>query len=228
MVEAAKSVADMAEALRPIVDERGSPGSGIVRQGTPVLQPTDERRRTGSHYTPRSLTQPIVQHALEPAFERIGARRDAGGSAGTEGLRPGHGVWRVPGRGVPAIGDPTDRRMGAISSAASTDPGGRRTRICWRDDWWRSAACMAWTVTRWPSIWRGCRYRLATLARDHEFTFLDHALKSGDSLVGLTARQIGGLRWKDEQSDVAPFDGFLRDRIAAGHRRPACDPGGAG
>jgi hypothetical protein len=54
---------------------------------------------------------------------------------------------------------------------------------------------------------------LATLARDHEFTFLDHALKSGDSLVGLTARQIAGLRWKDEQSDVAPFDGFLRDRV---------------
>ena len=27
---------------------------------------------------------------------------------------------------------------------------------------------------------------LATLARDHEFTFLDHALKCGDSLVGLT------------------------------------------
>ena len=31
---------------------------------------------------------------------------------------------------------------------------------------------------------------LATLARDHEFTFLDHALKCGDSLVGLDARQI--------------------------------------
>ena len=54
---------------------------------------------------------------------------------------------------------------------------------------------------------------LATLARDHEFTFLDHALKSGDSLVGLTARQIAGLRWQDGQSDVAPFDGFLRERI---------------
>ena len=40
--------------------------------GTPLLQPTDERRRTGSHYTPRSLTEPIVRHALEPAFERIG------------------------------------------------------------------------------------------------------------------------------------------------------------
>ena len=37
----------------------------------PLLQPTDERRRTGSHYTPRSLTAPIVQHALEPAFGGI-------------------------------------------------------------------------------------------------------------------------------------------------------------
>ena len=26
---------------------------------------------------------------------------------------------------------------------------------------------------------------LATLARDHEFTFLDHALRHGDSLLGL-------------------------------------------
>ena len=32
-------------------------------------------------------------------------------------------------------------------------------------------------------------------------------------MAGLTARQIGGPRWKDEQSDVAPFDGLLRDRV---------------
>jgi len=37
---------------------------------------------------------------------------------------------------------------------------------------------------------------LATLARDHEFTFLDHALKCGDSLVGLSRRQIGALTWE--------------------------------
>jgi Putative RNA methylase family UPF0020 len=36
---------------------------------------------------------------------------------------------------------------------------------------------------------------LATLARDHEFTFLDHALKCGDSLVGLTATQIAATHW---------------------------------
>ncbi len=38
---------------------------------------------------------------------------------------------------------------------------------------------------------------LATLARDHEFTFLDHALKCGDSLVGLTDAQIQAEDWPD-------------------------------
>jgi hypothetical protein len=47
-------------------------GDETVEAGTPILQPSDERRRTGSHYTPRSLTEPIVRHALDPAFERVG------------------------------------------------------------------------------------------------------------------------------------------------------------
>ena len=59
-VEAATGVEDLAAALDGIVDERGSPGGAIAPAGTPILQPTDERRRTGSHYTPRSLTEPIV------------------------------------------------------------------------------------------------------------------------------------------------------------------------
>jgi len=69
---AAKDTVDVKEALRPIVDERGSPGGALSPPGSPLLQPTDERRRTGSHYTPRSLTAPIVEHALEPAFARLG------------------------------------------------------------------------------------------------------------------------------------------------------------
>jgi hypothetical protein len=36
---------------------------------------------------------------------------------------------------------------------------------------------------------------LATLARDHEFTFLGHALKCGDSLVGLITAQIAATHW---------------------------------
>ena len=36
---------------------------------------------------------------------------------------------------------------------------------------------------------------LATLAKDHPFTFLDHALRSGDSLVGLSRKQITAFHW---------------------------------
>ena len=212
VVEAAKSVADMAEALRPIVDERGSPGSGIVQQGTPVLQPTDERRRTGSHYTPRSLTQPIVQHALEPAFERIGADATPEAVLALKVCDPamGSGAFLVE----------ACRQLATRLIAAWARYPAQRPPIPVDEDEDLLARRLVaqrclYGVDRNPlavdlarlSLW------LATLARDHEFTFLDHALKSGDSLVGLTARQIGGLRWKDEQSDVAPFDGFLRDRV---------------
>ena len=40
-----------------------TPGSVYVTQG-------DDRRSTGTHYTPRSLTEPIVQHALDPLVYR--------------------------------------------------------------------------------------------------------------------------------------------------------------
>src|SRR5690606_16788946 len=45
---------------------------------------------------------------------------------------------------------------------------------------------------------------LAPLAKDHPFTFLDHALRYGDTLVGLTKAQILGFHWKpSKQQDFA-------------------------
>ena len=37
---------------------------------------------------------------------------------------------------------------------------------------------------------------LATLAKDEPLTFVDHALRDGDSLVGLTKPQIAAFTWK--------------------------------
>ena len=55
---------------------------------------------------------------------------------------------------------------------------------------------------------------LATLARDHEFTFLDHALKCGDSLVGLTRAQITRLHW-DFGKGLPFFGALVRERFEA-------------
>jgi len=40
---------------------------------------------------------------------------------------------------------------------------------------------------------------LATLAKDHPFTFLDHSLRAGDSLVGLTRKQIAAFHWNPSE-----------------------------
>ena len=50
----------------------------LVPQGAMVLQPSEERRRSGSHYTPRELTEPIVRTTLEPILGRLqGEEREA-------------------------------------------------------------------------------------------------------------------------------------------------------
>lgn len=43
-----------------------------VPAGTMLLMPTDERRKSGSHYTPRTLTEPIVRKGLEPILKQLG------------------------------------------------------------------------------------------------------------------------------------------------------------
>ena len=39
---------------------------------------------------------------------------------------------------------------------------------------------------------------LVTFAKDHEFTFVDHALRHGDSLTGLSLAQIQALHWRED------------------------------
>jgi hypothetical protein len=56
---------------------------------------------------------------------------------------------------------------------------------------------------------------LATLARDHEFTFLDHAIKCGDSLVGLSKAQINATHW-----DTSKPPTFV-SKLVADHLREA-------
>ena len=187
-VEEAKTVEDLVAALDGMVDERGSPKKRVAASGTPILQPTGERRRTGSHYTPRSLTAPIVKYALEPAFDRLGpdATPDqvlelkvcdpamGSGAFLVEACRAWASVWSRPGR--------AGRRRGPTIPADEDEELHARRLVAQRCLYGVDKNPRAVDLAR-LSLW------LATLARDHEFTFLDHALKCGDSLVGLTRRR---------------------------------------
>ena len=190
----ADSVAALAAALGQIADERGSPRGEVAPAGTPILQPTDERRRTGSHYTPRSLTAPIVTHALEPAFAKLGAEATPEAVLSLKVCDPacGSGAFLVE----------ATRQIGArLVQAWEHHPLLKPNIPADEDDDLHARRLVAqrciYGVDRNPmatdlaklSLW------LATLARDHEFSFLDHVLKSGDSLVGLSKQQLSGGSW---------------------------------
>jgi hypothetical protein len=210
---AATGAAGVIAALRPIVDERGSPGGHITPPGTPLLQPTDERRRTGSFYTPRSLTGPIVQHALEPAFARLGpdARPEAVLDLKVCDPAMGSGAFLV--EACRALGE-------RLVQAWTRWPETRPTIPADEDEHLHARRLVAqrclYGVDKNPravdlarlSLW------LATLAREHEFTFLDHALKCGDSLVGLTTAQIAATHWDTSKPGLPLFRNVVRDRAA--------------
>ena len=61
-------------ALDSVIDRNATPD--LVPTGAMVLQPSEERRRSGSHYTPRELTEPIVRAALAPILDRLRAEAD--------------------------------------------------------------------------------------------------------------------------------------------------------
>ncbi len=118
----ARTEADLVAALDRMIDRRLTPAP--VPAGSLVFQPSPERRRTGSHYTPQTLTGPIVTKALEPILRPTGAEPDTGRPAGIEDLRSGHGLGRVPGRGDAAARPTAGRRLEPSRESAS-DPGRR-------------------------------------------------------------------------------------------------------
>ena len=73
-VREADTVEALHAALDPVIDRRATPD--LAPAGAMVLQPSEERRRSGSHYTPRELTEPIVRTTLEPILDRLRAEPD--------------------------------------------------------------------------------------------------------------------------------------------------------
>lgn len=187
----AETVPALAAALERIQDRDASPA--ILQTGVPVLQPTEARRKSGSHYTPRSLTAPIVETALKPHFLRLGDNAAPEAILGLRVLDPAMGsgaflveacrqladalvlTWQLH-RSTPALAPDEDATIHARRLVAQ--------RCLYGVDRNRMAVDLARV-----SLW------LATLARDHEFTFLDHALRWGDSLLGLSLSRIADLSW---------------------------------
>ncbi len=209
-----EGVAGLEAALAAVVDPRAAPRGAVVSAGTPILQPTDERRRTGSHYTPRAMTEPIVGHALAPALARIGAGATPGDVLDLKVCDPavGSGAFLVE----------ACRQLGArLVEAWERWPAQRPTIPADEDDLLHAKRLVAQHclrgVDRNPlaldlaklSLW------LETLASRHEFTFLDHVLRAGDSLVGLPNPKIMAVTWGKMSGQHTFVEQIVRDGIRA-------------
>jgi hypothetical protein len=180
-VKDAKTVEDLVAGMGQRVSKRTP---DLLSVGSFYLQPTEERRRSGSHYTPRSLTLPIVETTLEPVLAQLGDCPTAEQILALRicDLAMGSGAFLVE-----VCRQLAERLVEAWGREEATEGPGdllvARRRLAQR--------CL-YGVDRNPfavnlaklSLW------LVTLSKDSPFTFLDHALKCGDSLVGLSGKQI--------------------------------------
>ena len=215
-LRAAETVEDLHAALDRVQDKDATPD--LVPAGALVLQPNEERRRSGSHYTPRELTEPIVRHTLAPILER---------------LRGEHGRAPTPAQILdlkvcdPAMGSgaflvETCRQLADALIDAWSAHGEMPVIPPDEDEVIHARRLVAqkclYGIDRNPmavdlakvSLW------LSTLARDHPLTFVDHAFRHGDSLVGLSRRQIEAFHWvRDAQPLQKGIEvGWVREHMA--------------
>lgn len=207
------------------------PGNVFVTAGT-------DRRSTGTHYTPRSLTEPIVQYTLEPLVY-VGP---AEGNPKEEWkLKPAKELLDLKicdmacGSGaflVQAARYMSERVLEAWEEAKQANPstpgitpeglpsmGRTNESLIPEDAAERKTYAMRliaqrclYGVDKNPlavemaklSLW------LLTVAKDKPFEFLDHSIRSGDSLVGLhNIDQLRHYSLKPEAEDAVLFKGPL-------------------
>ncbi|MCT7960651.1 restriction endonuclease [Laspinema sp. D1] len=230
--------------------ERVKPFADLIRLDTfgyPVIFPSgsvyvtqgSDRRETGTHYTPKSLTEEIVRYTLEPLVYRGVAE---GKPKEEWELKPaaelltlkicdmamGSGAflvqtcrylaarlvesWEVRGDSFRSQVTPEGVTPNVIPEGNPSKPELSETLIPEDADERLTVAkrivverCI-YGVDKNPlavemaklSLW------LETLQKDKPFTFLDHALKCGDSLVGVTLEQL--RCWNLDLSEGVQFD----------------------
>lgn len=214
----------------------------VIPKGSVYVTCGTDRRSSGTHYTPKTLTEPIVQYTLEPlvyvgpaeglpkeSWQLRSAQElldlkvcDMACGSGAflvqacrylaarlleawDAVQRAHpGTLRITPEGKPASGqpgellipdDPEERQTYALRIVAQ--------RCLYGVDKNPLAAEMAKL-----SLW------LLTLAKDKPFEFLDHAIRCGDSLVGIhNTEQLRKFNLDGQGEDNQLFLRFLDEKI---------------
>ncbi len=214
----------------------------VIGEGSVYVTAGTDRRSSGTHYTPRSLTEPIVQYTLEPSVyvgPAEGKPKEEWQLKPAEELLDlkicdmacGSGAFLVQAcrylservveaweeaesrhpdvPGITPFGKPSSGESGEAIIPKDTD---ERMAYAQR----LVAQRCLYGVDKNPlavemaklSLW------LLTLSKDKPFTFLDHAIRPGDSLVGIKdLKQLEAFNLDGEGTSNRVILYFLRDRV---------------
>ncbi|BCL80111.1 hypothetical protein ccbrp13_25760 [Ktedonobacteria bacterium brp13] len=199
----------------------------IVTPGSVYVTAGSDRRSTGTHYTPRSLTEPLVQHALDPLVYSGPAEGwpEEAWQLHTPAeildlkvcdMAMGSGALLVQScrylsEKLVEAWENTERTLNAQAELAGTirkpqiTPSGQLSQGDHSEEVLPSEIEERLAIAR-RLISERCLYGvdrnpmavemaklslwLITLAKNKPFTFLDHNLRSGDSLLGADERQL--------------------------------------
>jgi hypothetical protein len=213
---------DLAKAILPYsallqVDSWGTPL--VYQAGSFAITLGAGRRESGSHYTPRSLTEPIVETTLRPILEAMNEEHTADKILTLKVCDPamGSGAFLVEvcrqlaSRLVEAWANAEESGRYVTGDGVVVEDLGEKEQL--------SSELSDRLVTARRLVAENCLYGvdknpmavelaklsiwLVTLAKGRPFGFLDHKLKYGDSLVGLTRQQILAFTWaKDKLAQI--------------------------
>ncbi|MDX3328033.1 hypothetical protein PV405_25800 [Streptomyces sp. ME02-6979-3A] len=198
-------------------DLRGEPM--VFPAGSMVMVRSGNRRNTGTHYTPKKLAEEVVEHTLAPLCFSPGPAE--GAAVGVWKAKPAEELLKLrvldPAMGsgaflVSACRYLSDRVVDAWLRDGLPDEVRRDVGADDRDELLRVARRLVadrclYGVDRDPmavelaklSLW------LVTLAKGRPFSFLDHALRSGDSLVGvIDVEQIKAFHLESSARQLSP------------------------
>lgn len=231
---------------------RVQPFAGLVRMdsfGYPAVIPTGSvyvtegtaRRSSGTHYTPRSLTEPIVQYTLEPLVyvgpaEGLPRKEwklklakqlldlkicDMACGSGAflvqacrylaERLQEAWAQEEKRTTGQPRVAPEGMPSLGSVKERVLEDDRARQIEalrlVAQRCLYGVDKNSLAVEMAK-LSLW------LLTLAKDRPFEFLDHAVRCGDSLIGIRdLKQLERFNLDGEGATNSLFLDFLRNRI---------------
>lgn len=225
--------AELLEQAKPV--ERFLQPLGIVRPGGLYVTHGQDRRSSGAHYTPPTLTEPVVRRTLEhQVYVNV---------EGKPGLLVEPRLIKTPQEILalkvcdPAMGSGAflvqatrylaERLVDAWERMATEQPDSiltmpfatpsqgeasenlmpesREERIVFARRYVAERCIYGVDMNRLAVEMAKLSLWLTTLSTDRPFTFVDHALKHGNSLVGLTPEQIRNFTWKPVSNDFGPL-----------------------